>query len=50
MKEIRWSLLKNGELKQKRGITFEELLGSRLAYQHYADLKEYHLELFAARG
>ena len=30
MKEIRWNLLKNERLKRTRGVSFEEILGSKL--------------------
>ena len=47
MKEFRWNVDKNQELKQERNVTFEQLLNARfIGVENHAKRPNQHLMLF----
>ena len=51
MKEIRWDLLKSERLKRTRGVSFEEIIQSKLvAIKEHPKKEQQNLMLFQFRG
>lgn len=51
MKKIRWSLVKNEELKKERGVSFDEMIRSELvAVKKHAQKKHQKIMLFKHRA
>lgn len=51
MRELRWNADKNRELKQERGITFEQLINSRfIGIERHPKRLNQHLMLFELKG
>ena len=51
MKEVRWNIEKNIELKQERDVTFEQLMSSRfIGIEKHPKRPNQHLMLFEYKG
>lgn len=51
MKELRWNLLKSSRLKKTRGMSFEDILQTKLiGAKKHPDNPQQHLMLFEAKG
>ena len=51
MKEIRWNLLKSDRLKRTRGVSFEEILQSKLvAVKKHPTREHQNIMLFERKG